>query len=125
MENNKKILIVDDSIVARMAIRKILSKKFTSVKEVSSGTEAVSLLKNEQFDCILVDYLMPGINGITTIKILREMGINTPIIVISANQQKSILDKFYELGVVAVLKKQVAEQELFDAIEKAFSSCGG
>jgi CheY-like chemotaxis protein len=90
MDNNKKILIVDDSIVARMAIKKILSKKFTSIKEVSSGTEAINLLKNEQFDCILVDYLMPGINGITTIKILREIGINTPIIVISANQQKSI-----------------------------------
>lgn len=125
MDYNKKILIVDDSIVARMAIKKILSKKFTNIKEVNSGTEAINLLKNEQFDLLIVDYLMPGINGITTIKILREMGINTPIIVISANQQKSILDKFKELGVIAILKKQVNEQELFDVFEKAFPSSGG
>jgi len=125
MDNSKKILIVDDSIVARMAIKKILSKKFNSIKEASSGTDAIELLKNEQFDCILVDYLMPGINGVTTIKIMREMGINSPIIVISANQQKAILDKFSELGVVAILKKQVAEQDLFDAVEKALFSRGG
>ncbi len=125
MDNTKKILIVDDSIVARMSLRKILSKKFSNIREVSSGTEAIELLKTEQFDCLLIDYLMPGINGITTIKILREMGINSPIIVISANQQKSIVDKFNELVVVKKKKKQVAEQDLFDAVEIALSSCGG
>lgn len=119
MSKDKKILIVDDSVVARMAIKKIISKKFTSISEASSGSEAIELLKNEKFDCLLVDYLMPGINGITTIKIIREMGLTTPIIVISANQQKTILDKFFELGVVAVLKKQVSEAELLNAIDKA------
>lgn len=119
MSKDKKILIVDDSVVARMAIKKIISKKFTSISEASSGSEAIELLKNEKFDCLLVDYLMPGINGITTIKIIREMGLTTPIIVISANQQKTILDKFFELGVVAVLKKQVSEDELLNAIDKA------
>ena len=119
MSKDKKILIVDDSVVARMAIKKIILKKFTSISEASSGSEAIELLKNEKFDCLLVDYLMPGINGITTIKIIREMGLTTPIIVISANQQKTILDKFFELGVVAVLKKQVSEDELLNAIDKA------
>jgi CheY-like chemotaxis protein len=119
MSKDKKILIVDDSVVARMAIKKIILKKFTSISEASSGSEAIELLKNEKFDCLLVDYLMPGINGITTIKIIREMGLTTPIIVISANQQKTILDKFFELGVVAVLKKQVSEAELLNAIDKA------
>ncbi len=119
MSKDKKILIVDDSVFARMAIKKIISKKFTSISEASSGSEAIELLKNEKFDCLLVDYLMPGINGITTIKIIREMGLTTPIIVISANQQKTILDKFFELGVVAVLKKQVSEDELLNAIDKA------
>jgi len=119
MSKDKKILIVDDSVFARMAIKKIISKKFTSISEASSGSEAIELLKNEKFDCLLVDYLMPGINGITTIKIIREMGLTTPIIVISANQQKTILDKFFELGVVAVLKKQVSEAELLNAIDKA------
>jgi len=119
MSKDKKILIVDDSVVARMAIKKIISKKFTSISEASSGSEVIELLKNEKFDCLLVDYLMPGINGITTIKIIREMGLTTPIIVISANQQKTILDKFFELGVVAVLKKQVSEAELLNAIDKA------
>jgi len=119
MSKDKKILIVDDSVFARMAIKKIISKKFTSISEASSGSEAIELLKNEKLDCLLVDYLMPGINGITTIKIIREMGLTTPIIVISANQQKTILDKFFELGVVAVLKKQVSEAELLNAIDKA------
>lgn len=121
MNEDKKILVVDDSVVARMAIKKIISKKYGLIYEASSGSEAIELLKQEKFDCLLIDYLMPGINGITTIKIIREMGLQTPIIVISANQQRSILDKFFELGVVSVLKKQVSEAELLDAIDKALS----
>lgn len=124
MENDKKILIVDDSIVARMAIKKIIAKKYKNIFEASSGTDAIEMIKNEQFDCMLIDYLMPGINGITTIKILREMGVQIPIIVISANQQKAIIEKFNELGVVEVLKKQVSEQELMAALDKAFAQSG-
>lgn len=119
---NAKLLIIDDSIVARMAIVKMLGNKVSSITEASNGSAAVEMLKKESFDCILMDYLMPGLNGLTTLKIIREMGINTPIIIISANQQESVLSKFKEYNVTAILKKHVNSDELFDALCKALSN---
>lgn len=119
---NAKLLIIDDSIVARMAIVKMLGNKVSSITEASNGSAAVEMLKKESFDCILMDYLMPGLNGLTTLKIIREMGINTPIIIISANQQESVLSKFKEYNVTAILKKHVNSDELFEALCKALSN---
>lgn len=121
---NANLLIVDDSLVARMAVKRMLEAEVGTIAEASSGTVAIELLKKKAFDCILMDYLMPGLNGMTTLKIIREMQIKTPVVIISANQQEAVIAKFNEMKVSAILKKHVNKQELLDALENALKNAG-
>ncbi len=117
-----KILIVDDSIVARMGIKRMLEGEVAAMDEASNGSEALEKLKANSYDCILMDYLMPGLNGMVTLKIIKQKGIQTPVIIISANQQEATIAKFYEIGVDMMMKKHVQKQELIANIEKVLSS---
>ncbi len=117
-----KILMVDDSVVARMAVKKMLLGEVGTIEEAASGTLALDMLDKSIYDCVLMDYLMPGLNGMTVLKIIRERKNFTPVVIISANQQENILNKFYELKVSAVLKKHVNKTELIAAIGLAINS---
>lgn len=117
-----KILIVDDSIVARMGIKRMLEGEVASMDEASNGSEALEKLKANTYDCILMDYLMPGLNGMVTLKIIKQKGIQTPVIIISANQQEATIAKFYEIGVDMMMKKHVQKHELISNIEQVLSS---
>jgi len=121
---DKKLLIVDDSVVARMGIKRMIESEFQTITEASTGAEAIDILSKDSYDLILMDYLMPGLNGLVTLKIIREKGNSTPIIIISANQQESILSKFKELGIDYILRKHVNKRDLIDAINQAFNSEG-
>ncbi len=114
----KKLLIVDDSIVARMGIKRLINNEFKEIVEASTGAEAIDLVSKQTFDLILMDYLMPGLNGLVTLKIIRERGYTTPVIIISANQQESVISKFKEMGIDSVLRKHVNKRELIEAICK-------
>ena len=128
MENNLnkiKVLIIDDSIVARMIVKKTIKERGYNIIEAANGTEGLQLIKTGNPDIILTDYLMPDMNGLEMVEIVRKDGIMTPIIVISANQQDKTKEKFNELGVIGVVKKQSIETELLNYIDTAISLLGG
>jgi len=78
-----KVLIVDDDT----SIRKLLSKVITCNElvpvTVSSGEEAIKLVKDSKFQLILLDIMLPGIDGFQVLKQIRYLGIKTPVIIIS------------------------------------------
>ena len=76
----KKILIVEDNIDIHNLIKEILENKKYKVIDSYSGTEAFMVLEKEKIDLILLDLMLPGLNGEEIIKKVKEI----PIIVISA-----------------------------------------
>ena len=76
----KKILIVEDNIDIHNLIKEILEKENYKILDAYSGTEALLLIEKEKIDLILLDLMLPGINGEEIIKQIKEI----PIIVISA-----------------------------------------
>lgn len=76
----KNILIVEDDIEIHSLIKEILQKEQYNVLEAYSGTEAMMLIEKEKIDLILLDLMLPGLNGEEIIKKVK----NIPIIVISA-----------------------------------------
>jgi len=115
---NFKILITDDSSISRNKIKKTLAS-FVNIEfsEAGDGLEALQKIKNQHFDCIILDILMPNLNGIELLHELKKMGIKIPTIIISADIQTTTTQKCKELGAVTVLRKPADEQKLQEIIQ--------
>lgn len=114
-----KVLIIDDSLIARMGVKKMISDGNFEIIEGTNGLEAIDMTTKHNPDLILMDYLMPQMNGLIALKIIRGKGINTPVIIISANQQDATILKFKELGISGIIKKHPDKNELHRLIDNA------
>lgn len=85
MEKNKnKILIAEDETDLAKALQKILEINSYSVSLAQNGKEALDILKENSFDVIVLDIMMPVMDGVTTLKNIRKIGLDTPIILLTA-----------------------------------------
>lgn len=108
-----KVLVVDDSKLARMAIARALSSlrpDWTRV-EATSADEALARSREEAIDVALIDFNMPGRDGLALASQLRELRPEMPLAVITANLQHEIVTRAGELG-ADFLSKPVNEREL-------------
>lgn len=109
------ILIVDDSRTAIAVLKKTLEPTGFSIISAPSGEEGIDMAKLHKPDLILMDVIMPGLNGFQATRILRkdELTQNIPIIIVSGNEQAT--EKFWGLRVGAngFLAKPVERAELF------------
>ncbi len=109
------ILIVDDSRTAIAVLKKTLEPTGYTIISAADGEEGIDMAKLHQPDLILMDVIMPGLNGFQATRILRkeESTKNIPIIIISGNEQAT--EKFWGLRVGAngFLAKPVNRAELF------------
>jgi YesN/AraC family two-component response regulator len=115
-----KILIVDDSKLARMAVIKAL----TSLRpdwnrlEASNADEALALVQKESPDIALLDFNMPGKDGLTLAAEIRKLAPQTTLAVISANHQFEVVNRALEAG-AAFLAKPLTEKSLGDFLTSA------
>ena len=92
-----RLLFVDDNEHYRELTRLQLTRlaPYVEVREASKATEALNMLKNEQFDCILSDYQMPDIDGLEFLQKIRSSGIDTPFIFLTGRgNEKIAVDAF-------------------------------
>ena len=79
-----KILVVDDEKVIRANFCEILSIEGFSAVEASNGAEALEIYRKERPSAVLLDLKMPGMNGIDTLKALKEIDPHVPVIIITS-----------------------------------------
>ena len=101
-----KVLIVDDSKLARMAVNKALNTLYPDWTrlEAANAEEALKALKQGDPDIALLDFNMPGRNGLDLAADLRESKPHMPVAVISANRQQEILNRVREIGATFLMK---------------------
>ena len=101
-----KILIVDDSKLARMAVAKALSKLRPDWErlEATNADEAQALVQQQAIDVAVLDFNMPGRDGLTLAAELRTIRSHMPVAVISANVQREIVARAGELGATFLAK---------------------
>jgi putative two-component system response regulator len=109
----QKILLCDDELMNRKLASKILKKEGFEVVEAENGAIAIEILQSETFDLILMDLMMPVMDGYEATKIIKSdvKLLNIPLIVISALSDKSAITKALELGANEYVTKP------FDIIE--------
>ncbi len=116
----QSILIIEDSANIRKLIRKILETDGYRVVEAENGAEGTRLVSSERPDCVILDLIMPDINGL---KILRDSlrGSKIPVVIVTAHIQDSISEQCMELGAASVVNKPFTKDELRYAVKKALS----
>ncbi|WP_245553400.1 PAS domain S-box protein [Echinicola vietnamensis] len=114
----ENVLIVDDNDNNRMIIERMMALRGISTSQAKNGFEAIQkFVEGEKFDVVLMDYHMPYMNGIETIRKIREIVDRQPIIFLhSSSDDDKILKACKELGVRKKLVKPIKLQEMYDAL---------
>ena len=113
-----KTLLVDDNNVNIKLATRLLKQFNLEVTTASNGQECIDLVKNNEYDIIFLDHMMPGLDGIATVHKLREDGKNMPIIALTANSYSGSRDKYIEEGFTDYLPKPFRYKDLNKILEK-------
>jgi CheY-like chemotaxis protein len=119
--NDMSMLITDDSIIARKKIKGLLKDTGFKITEAVNGNEALDILEIEKFDILLLDLLMPELDGFDVLRRLKEKNNQMPVIVISADIQEATRELCMELGASGFLNKPPSKEELLATIENVIN----
>ena len=120
MENKKKIVVVDDNDDFVTLVRGILESKGYGVNSANNGQELFSHLKNEKPDLIILDIMMPQMNGLEVLSRLKSIPetASIPVILVTAKGQYNDVLKGYQLGTDYYISKPFTSEALADALNK-------
>ena len=110
------ILVVDDEMRIRSIVRKYAEFEGHTVTEAGDGMEAVSLCRREQFDIIILDIMMPELDGFSACREIRKTS-STPIIMLSARGEEYDKINGFELGIDDYVVKPFSPRELMLRVE--------
>lgn len=113
----KRVLLVEDNVMNRFVVTHALEPYETEITEADNGQEAVTFLKNQSFDIILMDLQMPVMGGLEATKIIRdELDNETPIVALSANAFQSEIELCLTSGMNGYVTKPFEEEKLVETM---------
>jgi len=115
------ILIIDDSSYMRGKIRTILKSENHEIFEAADGMKGLQMASSGTYDLILLDIIMPGMDGVKILGAIRQLGPEPPVIIITADIQESVYRQCIELGAFAVIHKPPKEEELMSRVSQALA----
>ena len=119
----EQVLIVDDSMVARMSVRNALKETGAETKEAPCGEDALALVAGGYAPTLVfLDLTMPGIGGVETLRRLRDQGVSTKVIVVTADVQAATLAQLKGLDPFEVLRKPADKAAIQAAYAKAIGA---
>ena len=113
------VLLVDDEEQFLQVLSERLTNRGLHVSSVTSGEEAVDQVENKTFDAVVVDLAMPGINGIETMKKIKEKRPNLEIIILTGHATVKAGIEAMKLGAEDFLEKPVDLNVLLERISEA------
>jgi two-component system, sensor histidine kinase and response regulator len=118
MEEPLKILIVDDDQVDRMAVRRALNRAGIPMlmREACDGETMMQALQSQPFDCIFLDYQLPGQDGLALLQQLRCQDIHIPIIMLTGQGDEQIAVEMMKAGASDYLSKAMVSPERLEQL---------
>jgi CheY-like chemotaxis protein len=120
------ILIIDDDEAVRSATKIALEVNGLEVVAVADGKAGINAIKDRQFDAVIVDLFMPGMNGLETTKAIRKLSPLVPVIAVSGfmfggkcPEMPNFQEMAAEAGALSTLYKPFRPKELLQAVQKA------
>lgn len=123
-KNEIKVLAVDDSQDILFAISAICEIEGWQTLTTTDAREAVDIVRSERPDIVLVDYHMPRMDGIETVRCIREVDANIPILVLTIESSRQIADSFFEAGADDFALKPIKPVDLISRIRVHLRAAG-
>lgn len=120
-KNVRSILMTDDSIIARKKIKAMLKSAGYDVSEATNGAEAIKMLESKSFDLLMLDLLMPEVDGFEVLRHIKSKSMEVPVVVLSADIQDATRELCLELGAKDFINKPPVKEDLIAVVEKAMS----
>ena len=118
-----KALVVDDSMTIRRIVIKALGiAGIPDTTEAADGAEAMAAIKSDSFDVILLDWNMPKMSGIETLRAMREAGDKTPVIMVTTEAEKSRVIEAIKTGANDYLIKPFSPDQLAGKVKGVLGS---
>ena len=118
---DKKILIVDDNKINIKLASRLLEGYKVTIDSAESGNECIEKVKTTNYDLIFLDHMMPGMDGVSTLKALKTSGYKIPpVIALTANSYAGIKDKYLDEGFDDYLAKPINYKDLNKLMHKFF-----
>ncbi|SEG26081.1 His Kinase A (phospho-acceptor) domain-containing protein [Butyrivibrio sp. Su6] len=119
---NARILVVDDTPMNHVVIRELLKNTRIQIESARSGAECLEKQRLEKYDIIFMDYRMPQMDGIETLKAMKEdddsKNKDTPVIILTANAISGARENFLQEGFEDYLSKPIESEKLEELIMK-------
>jgi DNA-binding NtrC family response regulator len=120
-----RILVVDDEWVALTSVKRLLKRRgYSDVDICSSGRDAIEKIKNSDFDIVLLDLLMPGVDGLRVLESTKAFNPRSEFILLTAMDDLDTAVKAIRMGAYDYLVKPVQYSRLILTIERAFEHKG-
>lgn len=121
-DKKARILVVDDDTTFLLMLNSFLEKKGFAPQTESTAEKGLASLEKGDFDLILSDYRMPGMDGIEMLRALREKGISTPLILITSYGDIKLAVNAMKLGAADYLTKPVNPEELLALVKSVLEN---
>lgn len=117
-----RILVVDDDPILAGLLQMTLQLEGYDVAVASDGDVGLKLVTSERFDLVMLDLVMPKIDGLKFLRLLAESGADRPpVMIVSSAMEEKMTDNLRTLGVVDIARKPVEPAELVTRAKRALS----
>jgi CheY-like chemotaxis protein len=123
-DNPIKILITDD-IEDNRIVLKTICKKLNNIEifEAENGLEATRIVETKEIDIVLMDVMMPVMDGFEAAKIIKALERPPYVLIVTAVTDKETEDKFASIGVDGYIRKPIDKEAILSRVEALKSAC--
>ena len=126
-----RVLVVDDDVVDRMAVRRGLKRAGAAlvIDEAEGAVDALARLAEATYDCVFLDFNIPGGSGLTLLRRMREQGVDAPVVMLTGQGDEQVAVELMKAGAADYMPKSAATPERLDsslryAVELARAAAG-
>jgi two-component system, OmpR family, response regulator ResD len=111
-ELHRRVLIVDDDRSVREILATALRQKALVADEAEDGRQAIDLLRQNSYAVVLLDILMPGVNGFGVLEAIGASSVNEPVVLVVTGADRSVIEKLDASRIHGVVRKPFDPQDI-------------
>lgn len=113
---HRRVLVVDDDPDVRRILTAALRQKPLVIDEAADGRQAIELLREHTYSVIVLDLLMPEVNGLGVLDFIDETAANAPIVLVVTGAPRSVVEELDSRRVHGIVRKPFVPQEVADVV---------